>query len=207
MSGIVYIFTNRHMPELALLGHIDVGTIDKEIIRLSSEGVPVDFDCFYAAEVQDPKKVDNKIRKKFSQVFELKGKGFFKQGMKQEIKNEIELFEILNITPNHLHQANESNLEDEKETGKETFDFYKLGIEKNTALHLKADKSVTCTVHDNKKVNFNGRTMHFSKATMLARRMINKPTKTESYRGASYWLYNDKPLVKYLNDYINQKNK
>lgn len=195
------------MPKLALLGYIDVGTIDKEIARLSSDGVPADFDCFYAAEVQDPKKVVGKVRKEFSNALTSKGKNFFEQGKKQEIKNEIELFEIENVTPNGMHQPSESNIEDEREPRGESFDFYELGIEKNTALHLKADKSITCTVHDNRKVNFMGKPVSFSNATKLAYRMINRPTKTESYRGAAYWFYNNKLLSKHWDNHQSKKNQ
>ncbi len=204
MSGIVYILTNPYMPQLALLGYFDVGTVEKEMQRLYSEGVPDLFECEYAAEVEDAEKAEEEMRENYADAFVSHERGFFKKEFVTKAKAMIEKKKIKDVTPDS--HTDENNEDDEEASSREMFDFYKVGIKKGAVINFIKNTTIVCVVHDNRKVEFQGRVKSFSVATREAHRIIHKPTKSEAYAGQQYWNYNKIPLFKLWNDYKNGKN-
>ena len=205
MSEIVYILTNPYMPQLALLGYFDVGTVEKEMQRLYSEGVPGLFECEYAAEVKDAEKVEEEVRENCADAFVSHERGFFKKEFVSKFKAIIEGKKIKNVTPNF--QTNTDGEDDEDMASHERFDFYKVKIKKGAVINFIKNPTIVCTVYDNKKVEFQGRVKRFSVATREAYRIINEPTKTESYRGNQHWSYKGTQLLKIWNEYQSRNIK
>jgi hypothetical protein len=60
MSGIVYVLINAAMPGLVKIGITETNVEDR-IRTLDNTSVPIPFECFYAAQVTDPLKVEKAI--------------------------------------------------------------------------------------------------------------------------------------------------
>ncbi len=73
---IVYVLTNEAMP-----GFIKVGTTRNPILKrmkdLYSTGVPVPFECYYAAVVEKSKNVERRIHRAFEKFRINKNREFF----------------------------------------------------------------------------------------------------------------------------------
>ena len=206
MSQIIYILTNPYMPELALIGYFDVGTLEKEMQRLEGEGVPDRFVYEYAAEVADAEKVEEEVRENYTDAFVRNGRGFFKKELITKARAIIEKQKIKNITPDS--QTDKNDEDDEKTFSRgEAFDFYKLNIKQGEVLTFIEDENIICSVYDNKKVKLGIANMSFYRATKMSYRAINKPIPSERYRGNCHWNYNGKKLLDIWNDYLSKKGK
>ncbi len=64
-GGIVYILENVAMPGIVKIGRTSRDSIEKRLGELYSTGVPVPFDCVYAARVADAKKVEEAFHEAF----------------------------------------------------------------------------------------------------------------------------------------------
>lgn len=58
-AGIVYVLTNPAMPGLVKIGKTARGSVDARLVELYSTGVPVPFECPFAARVSDEAKVES----------------------------------------------------------------------------------------------------------------------------------------------------
>ena len=56
-EGIVYVLTNAAMPKMVKIGRTG-NDIDQRLSQLYSTGVPLPFECAYAAKVADMDKVE-----------------------------------------------------------------------------------------------------------------------------------------------------
>lgn len=57
-QGLIYILTNPAMPGLVKIGKTNRADVKQRMFELYSTGVPVPFECAYAAKVNDPDKVE-----------------------------------------------------------------------------------------------------------------------------------------------------
>ena len=64
-EGIVYVLTNPAMPKMVKIGRTG-REIDERLSQLYSTGVPLPFECAYAARVADM----DKVEKAFHNAFE-----------------------------------------------------------------------------------------------------------------------------------------
>ena len=67
MSGIVYILTNEAMPGLVKIGRTTRKNLEVRIKQLyyGKSGVPVPFECAFAKEVVNPRKIEGGLHKVF----------------------------------------------------------------------------------------------------------------------------------------------
>lgn len=65
-QGLIYILTNPAMPGLVKIGKTNRADVKQRMFELYSTGVPVPFDCAYAAKVNDPDKVESALHTAFS---------------------------------------------------------------------------------------------------------------------------------------------
>ena len=64
-GGIVYVLENVAMPGIVKIGRTSRDSIEKRLGELYSTGVPVPFDCVYAARVADAKEVEEAFHDAF----------------------------------------------------------------------------------------------------------------------------------------------
>ena len=78
MTGIVYIFTNPAMPGYVKIGRTSQADVEQRLKELSNPtGVPLPFECLYAAEVDDVVKVEAALHKAFVDYRANKRREFF----------------------------------------------------------------------------------------------------------------------------------
>ncbi|MCU0440888.1 MAG: GIY-YIG nuclease family protein [Bacteroidia bacterium] len=65
-QGLIYILTNPAMPGLVKIGKTNRVDVKQRMFELYSTGVPVPFDCAYAAKVNNPDKVEMALHTAFS---------------------------------------------------------------------------------------------------------------------------------------------
>ena len=67
MANIVYVLTNEAMPGLVKIG-LTTDCVETRIGQLSTHsGVPLPFECYFAAEVNDCAKLEKTLHQLFSE--------------------------------------------------------------------------------------------------------------------------------------------
>ena len=64
-GGIVYVLTNPEMPKLVKIGQTSREEVEARLKELYSTGVPVPFECAYAARVSDSAVVEKAFHTAF----------------------------------------------------------------------------------------------------------------------------------------------
>ena len=64
-SGIVYILTNEGIPDFIKIGHT-TRSIEGRMRDLDKTGVPLPFECYLAAKVENPKEVEKMLHNVFA---------------------------------------------------------------------------------------------------------------------------------------------
>ncbi len=185
MSGIVYILTNPYIPELAFIGHFDVGTLEKEIQRLDSEGVPGFFTCEYSMKVKDAEKAEEDVRANCDAAFVWQERGFFKKEFIAQAKKAIE---------------------GKRKVSKERYNFSKMGIEKGEILNFTRNPSIMCVVYNDNQVELLGKPCALSRATIRVYSELLKDIRdTGQYQGGEYWSYKGKLIQEIWNNCRNKQ--
>ena len=63
--GYVYILENKAMPDICKIGITEREDLKQRLKELFSTGVPLPFDCVYAAKVKDYKEVEKALHNAF----------------------------------------------------------------------------------------------------------------------------------------------
>lgn len=63
--GIVYVLTNPAMPGIVKIGKTARNSVDTRLSELYSTGVPLPFECAYAAKVEDETEVERAFHRAF----------------------------------------------------------------------------------------------------------------------------------------------
>lgn len=68
MAGVIYVFVNEAMPGLIKIGKTD-GRVEDRMMQLYAgvTGLPLQFECHFAAEVENPDKAEITLHKLFAE--------------------------------------------------------------------------------------------------------------------------------------------
>lgn len=77
MSEIVYVLTNESMPDFIKIGFTTT-TVEQRLKQLDTTGVPLPFECYYAAEVEDARCEERWLHSIFSDRRVRESREFFK---------------------------------------------------------------------------------------------------------------------------------
>lgn len=193
-SGIIYIFTNKAMPEFVKIGRTCTG-VDQRMKELDKTGVPLPFECYYAAEVENYEKVESLIHNIFQDRRVRKNREFFKVDP-ERIVAAIKLVEIRDVTPeSDDEQEGDTDLEEQIQRGtrQANLTFTMLGIPKGTILTFLNHPDITCEVIDDKKVKFRERILSVSQAALIVRR--EQGYKCQTLNGWTYWTFENNLLA------------
>ena len=192
-DGIIYVLINEAMP-----GYVKVGktstSVAQRIKELDSTSLPYPFECFYAARVADMDRTERLVHDAFADQRVTRRREFFVIDA-ERIRSAIKLAELEDVTPTEDEVVEDS--EDraaldraKKRRGQATFGM--IGIEPGTILKFSKDPSVTCTVVDDRKVDFEGErtSLSASALTVVHRMGYEWPT----VNGWAYWTLEGRPL-------------
>lgn len=162
MTEIVYVFSNPCMP-----GYIKIGMTTRDDVRerlqeLSNpSGVPVPFECPYAAEVSDATAAEKAIHEAFADYRPNPRREFFTIA-ENKIIALLKAFAISDKTPFVQEVLDEITSPEDKSAQavanacRGRFNFSENDIERGAELVFDRDKTKKCTVVDDKKVMYAG---------------------------------------------------
>jgi hypothetical protein len=196
--GLIYVLTNECMPGLVKIG-MTTQSIKDRMNNLYGTGVPVQFECAFAfrVPVDDLRKVEKIVHSTYKKVRKNPHREFFMIDdlddllswlrdlcdafhLQEEVTAEVNT-ELSNASCDDKAYVQEVELE--KKARAKNFTFPGLGIDPGTTLYYVNDKSITCVVHDDRKVSYNGEVVFLSAVT---KQLIGN-----SVRPTYYWLLED----------------
>jgi hypothetical protein len=189
--SIVYILTNQSMPGLIKIGKTE-NNVSQRMSELSNTSVPLPFECYYAARVEDNAAVEKSFHKAFEDFRVNPSREFFKMDP-YKAKIILQLLAKEDVTPKDnpaIDIETEKALDKVSKSGK--FNFKSFGIPFGATLHYVSDPLVTCTVNDERTVNFQGQIVSTSRAAVLAN--ASRGGLATSLQGPIWWLYEDETL-------------
>lgn len=192
MDQIVYILTNEAMPGYVKIGI--TGDLQARIKQLSSTSVPVPFECFYAKKVKDVRFVENRLQATFSKdrVDSGAGREFFMiQPEQAAAALSLADGEEVVLGDSVISEQERVAIEEIKKR-RPGFNFSMVGIKPGAILTFSLDESITCVVHDSKKVEFNGEVTSLSDAAMKV--LESKGLNWKAVSGPGIWMYEGENL-------------
>lgn len=165
---VIYILTNEAMP-----GYIKIGktksNLNGRIRQLDTTGLPLPFECFYAARVDDCDAVEKLLHDAFADSRTRKNREFF-QINPERVASALKLATIEEITPREsVFETNEDRVAVETAKSRRSpFNFKSVNISVGQVLHLAKNTETTCKVLDHKRVEFREETMSLSQAALIA---------------------------------------
>lgn len=190
-SGIVYILTNEAMPGCIKIGKTSGNSpaaVQKRMRSLDSTGVPRPFDCACAAVVADPKYVEESLHEVFGDRRIRPTREFFEGVEVHRVIRALQMKAELEVTPGETPELDKQGAQVPiKPPKRPALRFSMVGIPPGAELTFLRDENKTCTVLDDRFVDFEGERVALSP---LSQRLL----KYRNVGGADYWLYEDETL-------------
>ena len=192
-GGIVYVLTNPEMPGLVKIGKTSRDEVEERLKELYSTGVPVPFECEYAARVEDSAKTEKAFHTAFGPYRINPNREFFRIDPEQAIEV-LTLLANEDVTPNVQKEAGgvETDANARATIAKRVRrrpgpDFGKMGIPKGSELKFR-DSDATVKVVDNSRVCYEGENYSLTRITKKLSGAVSVRRLTP------YWTYNGRPL-------------
>ncbi len=197
-TGIIYILINPAMPGLVKIGKTLRGSTEARMGELYSTGVPVPFECVYAAKVNNAEIVENALHTAFDPYRINPKREFFEIEADQAITI-LRLLALENVTPQIEKESEQQVDETSREAGKRfrekrpSLNFTEMGIPTGSVLEsVHGDE--TATVSSERLVTFRNETTSLTRAT----RMILE--NDYNVAPAPHWTYNGRSLRDIYNE-------
>ncbi len=154
MNQIIYILTNESTPEYIKIGFTH-GEVKERIKQLDRTGVPLPFEIYYAATVQDVEKEEKWIHSIFADRRARDSREFFK------MNPEYATLALKRIEIQEERIDSELTKEQEKEVDevkarRSRFHFAQYGIPVGSKLTFTRDSNIVAEVVENDKIKING---------------------------------------------------
>ncbi len=188
-KSIFYILTNAAMP-----GYVKVGITDNLQSRMSTldnTSIPVPFQCYYAAEVDDARLLERGL---------LDGFGDHRVRSNREwltidparIIAVLKLIPHTEITPDE--QATDQATKEDIETAvrRSASSFETLNIPEGAILTFTRDPSITCSAQQKNNVLLEGETLSVSAAALKVLHKLGRNWSTVN--GYQFWQYEEETL-------------
>lgn len=189
-NGVIYILTNPSFPEYVKIGYTD--DVEKRLSQLNrSECIPFAFRIYAVYEVDSrlsDKKVHaiiDKLNPNLRSIEEFEGKPrvreFYAMDAEDaysileaiaEINGRVDKLKKYKLTDTEEKEEEMANeVETETQEKAENFSFSKCGIPVGSILNYVNDPTITCTVFDDRKVEYDNKQMYL---TGLAKILLGK---------------------------------
>lgn len=190
--GIVYVLTNPAMPGIVKIGKTTRNDVSTRLAELYTTGVPVPFDCAYAARVKDETAVERAFHQAFGPYRLNTKREFFMIEADQAITL-LKLMAVEDVTPCVQEEAEKVDADSQEATRKlngrrPNMNFFEMGLPAGTILTF-TQSDDTVTVASERKVIFRDEETSLTNAT---RQLLNNGQYHVAPGG--YWSHGDKPL-------------
>ena len=191
---IIYILTNQSMPDTIKIGITD--NLERRIKELDNTSLPLPFECYYAVEVEDASKIEKKIHEGLDDARIRDNREFFNTTPEQA-KSILEIAEIMggkDVTPKGdiVETAQDKQALEKSRKIRKRFNFEMINIQPGTILNFVKDTTITCEVHDDKKVKFRDKITSLSDAADIVLREMGYDW--SAAQGPIWWSYQGKRL-------------
>ena len=191
---IIYILTNQSMPDTIKIGITD--NLERRIKELDNTSMPLPFECYYAVEVEDASKIEKKIHEGLDDARIRDNREFFNTTPEQA-KSILEIAEIMggkDVTPKGdiVETAQDKQALEKSRKIRKRFNFEMINIQPGTILNFVKDTTITCEVHDDRKVKFRDKITSLSDAADIVLREMGYDW--SAAQGPIWWSYQGKSL-------------
>ena len=190
--SFVYVLTNESMPGIIKIG-MTTSPIEARMLQLDTTGVPLPFECYYAARVNDQKKVEKALHEAFGDHRVRKSREFFRLDP-YKAKVILELVAEEEVTPKSDVVADASDeealVQARKRRSKFTFSSAEVPIGA-TLVFAKGDGYVA-TVIDDSRIEFRGEVTSLSASAAVIMKELGYTW--VATQGPAFWLYDGETL-------------
>lgn len=191
MADIVYVLTNESMPDLIKVG-LTTGSVESRMTQLNTSGVPLPFECYFAAEVDDCVKVEKTLHQLFSEHRINPRREFFKlDPEKVVLALSIGNFKEIVVGESDVDNEEKAALAKAK-ARRPRLKLSALDIVPGDILVLSRDEDIKAEVVVGGNVRFNGEVMSLSAAALSALHSLGYTTPAAS--GPGYWMFDGELL-------------
>ena len=167
-EGIVYVLTNPAMPGIVKIGRTG-RAVEARLADLYSTGVPLPFECEYAAKVKDQNEVESAFHLAFGPYRINPKREFFNIEPEQAITL-LKLMALEDVTPVIQKEAESVDIEAKASTEKfkkkrrPTLNYFEMGLKEGDCLKF-GKNNETCTVLNGRQVTYEGERWYLSNLT------------------------------------------
>jgi hypothetical protein len=188
----VYILTNEAMPGIIKIG-MTTTSVEQRMLGLDTTGVPLPFECYYAARVSDMAKVEKALHEAFGDHRVRKSREFFNLDP-YRAKVILELLAIEEVTPRTDVVAEADDLAALAQAHKRRakFSFAMADVPVGATLSFAKGQNITATALDGNRIEFRGEVTSLSGAAATILQEMGWTS--TSVQGTAYWLYDGETL-------------
>lgn len=190
--SFVYVLTNEAMPGLVKIG-MTQAPIEARMLQLDTTGVPLPFECYYAARVNDQKRVEKALHEAFGDHRIRKSREFFRLDP-YKAKVILELVAEEEVTPKADVVADAADEEALVEARKRRtkFTFSSAGVPVGATLVFSKGEGYTATVLDDSRIEFRGELTSLSASAAVIMKELGYTW--VATQGPAFWLYEGETL-------------
>ena len=191
MSEIVYVLINEAMPGYTKIGRTD--NLEQRIRTLDNTSVPLPFQCFYAARVNDATFVEKQLHEAFSELRVRKNREYFEIAAERVVAA-LKIGAIEEMTPgiDYVESDDDQKALDKARKRRAAFNFEMVGVPTGAELSFVRDENVICRVVNARKVEFQGEVTSLSAAAQKA--LENMGLFWKAVQGPMYWSFEGETL-------------
>ena len=184
---IVYILTNPAFPDYIKIGR--TSNLKQRLISLDNTSMPLPYECYYAAQVDNASKVEKLLHQSFDKYRVRKNREFFEL-LPENAKSALQLANGKEVTPDHdiVETQDDQRALNKARSQRERFKFSILNIAPETLLTFAKDVEITCQVIDDRLVRFRGEEMSLTASALIV--IHEMGFEWSKISGPAYWQYN-----------------
>ena len=195
MPGIVYVFVNEAMPGLIKIGKTN-GSVEERMTSLYNgiTGLPLPFECHFAAEVEDADKAENTLHKLFADHRLNPRREFFRVDP-EKVVLAISMGRYKDVTPGEQPTETEEDKKavEKAKNRRSNTNMHAIGIPVGAELVFYRDETQKARVAEGNQVIFEGQLMSLSASALLILQRMGY--KTPAVSGPEYWMYEGESLI------------
>lgn len=191
MADIISVLTNEAMPGIVKIG-VTTGDVASRMNDLYTTGVPLPFECHFAAVVDDACTLERKLHQLFSEQRVKPKREFFRvEPERVVLAISIGPYRPLEVSESQLDTDDRAALERSRKR-RSNLQMEALGIPVGAVLTFSRDERVHATVLPGNRVDVDGATMSLSAAAVTLLRAMGY--KTTAAQGGAFWMYEGETL-------------
>lgn len=193
MAGVIYLMINVAMQGLVKIGKTDsADTLNTRLRDLYNTSVPLPFECYFAAQVDDADALERKLHSLFGEFRVNTKREFFRiDPEKVVIAITIGPYQEITVSSQTVDADEQKALASAKGR-RSRINLAALGIGPDVLLTFSRDESITAVVLPDNKVEYLGDVCSLSGAALNALKKLGYQTKAAS--GSEYWMFEGETL-------------